>query len=183
MTQRPPLPAHMAPMADAVPRLDTERLVLRSHARDDWEAFRQIMMSDRAKYIGGKRDEVGAWSSFASDMASWMLDGFGYWTAARRSDDKAMAFVGIIQPSHFPETEIGWLATTEGEGQGYVSEAVEAALNWAYGSRALPTLVSYIHRDNTRSIAVAERVGAKHDPDAKPAHDDDIVYRHPRRAA
>lgn len=170
-------------MAQAVPRLETARLVLRSHSRADWGAFRQITMSERAKYIGGERDEVGAWSSFASDMASWMLDGFGYWTAARRSDDQAVAFIGIIQPTHYPETEMGWLTTKEGEGHGYASEAVGAALNWAFGPRALPTLVSYIHRDNARSIALAERVGAVHDPDAKPAHDDDIVYRHPRRAA
>ncbi len=55
-----------------------------------------------------------------------------------------------------------------------------AVLGWAYGDLGLSTLVSYIHPDNTRSVALAERLGAKRDgfwttPSGKKV----IVFRHP----
>ena len=173
----------MPAVADAVPRLETERPVLRAHTRTDWEAFRPILMSDRAQYMGGKLDHEGAWACFASELASWLLDDFGYWTAARRSDDMPVAFVGIIHPSIFPETELGWMTTVESEGQGYAFEAANAALDWAFGPRGLTTLVSYIDPENARSIALAERLGATRDPKTKGPSADDLVYRHPRRSA
>lgn len=173
----------MAPAAAAVPVLETERLVLRAHTRADWEDYRPILMSDRAQYMDGKLDQTGAWACFASELASWLLDDIGYWTAARKSDDKAVAFVGILHPSVYPETELGWMTTEEGEGQGYACEAAEAALDWAFGSRGLTTLVSYIDPRNTRSIALAERLGASRDNEANRPEQDDLVYRHPRRAA
>ena len=44
----------------------------------------------------------------------------------------------------------------------------------------LPSLVSYIDRENAASIRLAERLGARLDPDAaRPEGDDCLVYRHP----
>ncbi len=183
MILRPPLPDGMAPAASAVPVLKTERLVLRAHTRADWEDYRPVLMSDRAQYMDGKLDRTGAWACFASELASWLLDDIGYWTAARKTDNKAVAFVGIMHPSAYPETELGWLTTEEGEGQGYAHEAANAALEWAFGLRGLTTLVSYIDPRNTRSIALAERLGASRDTDADRPEADDLVYRHPRRVA
>lgn len=140
------------------------------------------MMSDRAKYMGGPKDDLGAWSSFASDIASWVLDGIGYWTAALKDTNEAVAFTGIMKPSIFPETELGWMTTPAGEGKGYAFEAANAALDWGFGVRGFETLVSYIDPANARSIALAERLGATLDAEAKAAHENDLVYRHPRRA-
>ena len=41
--------------------------------------------------------------------------------------------------------------------------------------------VSYIDPGNARSIALAERLGARPDPDAPRADPDDLVYRHTAR--
>ena len=183
MIHRPPLPDGMASTASSVPVLETERLVLRAHTRADWEEYRPVLMSDRAQYMDGKLDHQGAWACFASELASWVLDDIGYWTAARKTDNKAVAFVGIMHPSAYPETELGWLTTVEGEGQGYAFEAANAALDWAFGPRGLKTLVSYIDPMNKRSIALAKRLGASHNKAANGPEDEDLVFRHPRRAA
>ncbi|MEO1536651.1 MAG: GNAT family N-acetyltransferase [Pseudomonadota bacterium] len=182
MIQRPPRPDGMVPAAAAVPTLETERLILRAHTRADWEDYRPILMSDRAQYMDGKLDETGAWACFASELASWVLDDIGYWTAARKTDNKAVAFVGIMHPSAYPETELGWMTTEESEGKGFAYEAASAVLDWAFGPRGIPTLVSYIDRDNARSIALAERLGAARDDAAAKSHPADVVFRHPRRA-
>lgn len=67
------------------------------------------------------------------------------------------------------------------EGKGYAFEAAMGAMLWAW-EQGFETLVSYIAPANARSIALAERLGAEHDPDAElPAGEttsDTIVYRH-----
>ncbi len=166
-----------------IPRLETERLILRAHTRADWPAHSSILMSDRAQYMDGKLDDVGAWSCFASEIASWALDGFGYWTAALKETDEAMAFVGIMKPSVFPEVELGWMTTVAGEGKGYAFEAAAAVRDWGFGDRGLNTLVSYIDHENARSIALAERLGAVRDDAAPKPPDRPLVYRHPTPGA
>lgn len=57
---------------------------------------------------------------------------------------------------------------------------VARARDWAFETLALDTLVSYVHRDNARSIALAERLGAAPDAGAPPCpYRDHLVYRHP----
>lgn len=171
----------MTSVAAHIPVLETDRLRLRAHTRADWPAFEALMTSERAQYMGGPMNDLSAWSSFASEIASWVLDDMGYWVAALKDTDKAVAYLGIMKPSIFPETELGWMTTPQGEGKGYAFEAANAVLDWAYLSHNMPTLVSYIDPENARSITLAERLGAFHDMDAKAAHDGDLVYRHPRR--
>ena len=58
-------------------------------------------------------------------------------------------------------------------------EAALAVRDWAYGTRGLGALVSYIDPENARSIRLAERLGAMPDDGApQPAHDPCLVYRH-----
>lgn len=171
----------MTSVAAHIPVLETQRLRLRAHTRADWPDFQDLLMSERAQYIGGPMSDLSAWSSFASEIASWALDGFGYWAVALKDTDQAVGFTGIMKPSAFPEKELGWLTTPMGEGNGYAFEAANAVLDWAFLSRGFPTLVSYINPQNARSIALAERLGAKRDDTVKAANEGDLVYRHPVR--
>lgn len=173
----------MTTVASHIPVLETDRLRLRAHSRSDWPAYKDLQMSERAQYMGGVKDDLGAWAAYASASASWLLDDIGYWTAALKDSDEPVVYLGIMKPSIFPETELGWMTTPQGEGKGYAYEAATAALDWAFLTRGMSTLVSYIDPRNARSIALAERLGASHDPSAKAAHDGDLVYRHPRRTA
>ncbi|BBU58844.1 hypothetical protein KU6B_51090 [Mameliella alba] len=54
-------------------------------------------------------------------------------------------------------------------------------MHWAW-AQGWSTLVSYIHPDNTRSRALAERLGAVHDPNAQlpegETAQETLVYRH-----
>jgi RimJ/RimL family protein N-acetyltransferase len=80
-----------------------------------------------------------------------------------------------------PEKELGWLLYDGYEGRGYVTEAAAAMRDWAFAELGIESLVSYMHPENARSAAVAERLGALRD-DAAPRQDpEDIVYRHRRR--
>ena len=76
--------------------------------------------------------------------------------------------------------EIGYRLARSAWGQGYATEAAGVLRDWAFGSRGLTTLVSYVYPANHASAAVARRLGARLDPQAARQADseDDLVFRH-----
>ncbi|MCK0168053.1 GNAT family N-acetyltransferase [Jannaschia sp. S6380] len=161
------------------PTLTTARLILRPHRLEDFEVYAATFASPRAGYVVDTPSRRNAWYSFAADVAGWLLQGHGQW-AIDLHDGTHVGQTGISRPDHFPEAEIGWLLHDGHEGHGYATEAAEAARDWARDR--VPSLVSYITPGNDRSIAVARRLGATHDPDAPlpdgETADDTVVYRH-----
>ncbi len=91
----------------------------------------------------------------------------------------AIGMVGCWYPDQWPEKEIGWLLWDGFEGQGLAVEAAIAARTQCYGPFGWTTAVSYIHTDNARSIALADRLGCTHDASAVHPNPDALVFRHP----
>ncbi len=164
-----------------IPRLETERLILRAPQAEEFEAYRALVASDRAVHMF-QLDRPAAWKEFAAEMGHWPLFGYGPWHVERREDGALVGAISLLSHDHYPETELGWHLYDGHEGQGYAFEAATAARAWAFGERGLPSLVSYIDPANTRSIALAERLGATLDREARGEDATDLVYRHSRPA-
>lgn len=165
------------------PTLTTERLTLRAHVMADFAPLYDLFASERARYMGGPVPAKEMWYWIASEVGSWSLMGFGSWGIERRSDGAFLGQVGINKPHHFPEVELGWVLLEPFEGKGYAHEAARAARNWYWDQDRATTLVSYITPGNTRSKALAERLGAQADATAAlptgETQDDTTVFRHP----
>ncbi|RYH03988.1 N-acetyltransferase [Salipiger sp. IMCC34102] len=160
--------------------LQTGRLRLRRPTAADWPAWRDFMLSDRSAAISDTRDEGRIWRAFAAEIGHWDIFGYGMWAVTRTGDDTAVALVGPWTPPDWPEAEIGWMVLDPAaEGTGIASEAARAALDHAFGTLGWTTAVSYIAPGNDRSVALAERLGARLDPDATGPKADTLVYRHP----
>ncbi|MEL7093179.1 MAG: GNAT family N-acetyltransferase [Pseudomonadota bacterium] len=166
------------------PTITTPRLRLRGHELADFPPLCALFASDRAAYMGGAIPAKESYRWIAAEVGSWVLRGFGSWGVERISDDAFIGQIGINQPLEFPEPELGWVLLEAFEGQGYAAEGAQAALDWWWDASDSDTLVSYIHPDNARSIALANRLGAQHDPDAPLPDGEDsnetVVYRHRR---
>ncbi|MEM9010501.1 MAG: GNAT family N-acetyltransferase [Pseudomonadota bacterium] len=165
-------------------RLETERLILRGPLAADLPAWLAFFLSARAIYVGGgpRIDEGRAWRAFATIIGHWTINGCGPFVLEDRASGRALGSAGPWYPALWPEKELGWtIWRPEAEGQGLAHEAVVALRARTYRDLGWPTAVSYIDARNTRSIALAERLGAVRDTTAEAPPDDDptLVYRHP----
>jgi len=175
--------AFAAGLRARLPRLETERLVLRAPEIGDFEPYREILTSDRAIYMDGPLDRRGAWLDFTQVVATWTLRGHGLFVIEAKSTGKTLGFTLIGFEHGDQEPELGWFLTEAAEGQGYAFEAARAVRDWALGTLELPSLVSYIDPPTTRSVHLADRLGAWRDEAASAAlsqaqGEEVSVYRH-----
>jgi RimJ/RimL family protein N-acetyltransferase len=162
--------------------LETERLILRAPVMEDFPAFAEIEMSDRAVFMGGPLSREDTWFDFTQCLASWMLNGYGLWTVTTK-DETLQGFVAVCRGYEDLEPELGYFFLASGTGKGFASEAVKAARDWAIETLNVGSLVSYIDGKNAASMRVAEKVGGRRDTVAEQVFSDtdyegDVVYRH-----
>lgn len=174
----------MIPRLIDTPTLRTERLTLRAPQAGDFEAIAPFITSDRARFVGGGADKgIGlAWRILAIFAGHWHLRGTGVFIMADRATGRPIGSAGPWYPGDWPEQELGWSVwAAADEGKGYAHEAMLALRRHAYADLGWSTAVSYIDERNTRSLALARRLGCTRDEAApRPKSDDPIeVWRHP----
>lgn len=174
----------MTPHLADTPVLETSRLVLRAPASRDWEAFADFLGSDRSRFVGGPVPRPQAWRSLGHIIGHWVLRGFGIFVFCGKGSDTAIGMTGPYCPEGWAEPEIAWSVWAPAhEGKGYAAEAATAARDFAFRVLGWKTAVSYMNPENTRSRALAERLGCIRDDTAPlpglPGWDGTLVYRHP----
>ncbi|MEO1536652.1 MAG: GNAT family N-acetyltransferase [Pseudomonadota bacterium] len=165
-------------------QLETERLRLRPLAPKDADAIIAYYQTERSKFTGGHQARFGAWKNTAAMFGHWLLKGFGLWAVTMKGDDTIIGLVGPFFPDGWPEPEIGWVVFESAEGKGIAFEAAQVCIEDARQRLGWAEIVHYIDPENTRSIRLAERLGASLDPNAAVPKPDDpcLVYRQPRKA-
>jgi len=160
--------------------LETERLILRGPDASDFEPLAEFF-ADKARSVGfgGPLSHNDAWRWFASSIGHWAIRQYGFWTVVLKDTQKVCGIVGIWYPEGWPEPELGWVMFKEAEGKGIAQEAAETARNYAYDVLGFTTLTSNIIPGNTRSIKLAERLGAYYERTYENDHmGQQLLYRH-----
>lgn len=167
--------------AAATPVLETPRLILRAPAADDFEAFAAYQASERSRYTGGPLDRNLAWRSFGHVVGHWVLRGYGVFVVERRDSGAAIGTAGPYFPVGWPEPEIAWtLWDADSEGRGYAVEAALAARDWACEALGWSRPISLIVAGNTRSEALAARLGCRREGTFEHAQfGASTIWRHP----
>jgi RimJ/RimL family protein N-acetyltransferase len=164
--------------------LETERLILRKPKACDWDGFKTFAMSDRAIGIGGPHNLGKAWRSFAAEIGHWDMLGYGMFAVTQKGDDTAIGLVGPWAPADWPENELAWMVWGNVEGKSVAYEAATATRDFVFHTLGWETAVSYVDEGLDRSAALAVRLGAHLDPNAKsPVGKPSLVYRHPKPEA
>lgn len=163
------------------PTLTTDRMILRGPEASDAEPIIAFYADpERAHGFGGTLARDEAWRWFASTVGHWHLRGYGFWTMTLKDTGAACGICGIWNPEGWPEPEMGWIAFEGFEGKGLAHEAALVVRAHAYGPMGFTTMTSNIVPGNTRSIALAEKLGAVHER----TYDNinmgkELLYRHP----
>ena len=148
-----------------IPTLETERLRMRAPRLDDLDAYAAFRGSDRAVHLGGPYSRAQAFDQLGELLGHWQLRGFGRWMIADKETDAPLGVGGLMDPDDWPEPEIAWTVFGHAEGKGIAYEAALATRAYAYDTLGWTRVVSCISPDNTRSLALARRMGAVHESD------------------
>ena len=158
--------------------LTTERLTLRKPIEADYPGYAALMASERAAYIGGQVTGARGWLVFAGEIGHWDMRGYGMFSVVLRDTNETVGLIGPFFPPQWPEREVGWLLWPEAEGKGIAQEAASAVFSHVINDLGWDTVVSYIDPANSRSISLAERLGATRDDACERPDKDCLVYRH-----
>lgn len=162
-----------------IPTLRTRRLVMRAPEPQDLPLWTAFLASARTAYIGGPKDAADAFSDLCALIGHWQQRGYGRWMLTEAATGAALGSVGLYYPVGWPEPEIAWTLFETAEGKGYALEAALATRAYAYDTLGFETLVSCVLPGNTRSVALAERMGARFEGHFEHAEYGPLeVYRH-----
>lgn len=149
-----------APSLTGVPVLETERLILRAPEAGDFEVMATFRASERARHVGGPNPRHVAFAQFCGLIGHWQMRGYGRFVMVERATLAPIGIVGPFFPEDWPEPEIAWtLWAAEAEGKGFAIEAATATRAFAYGVLGWTTAISLVDPANTRSVALARRMG------------------------
>ena len=165
----------------AIPVLETERLILRGPEAGDFEPLAAFLADPvRSAGFGGPSSRDQSWRWFATSLGHWLLRGYGFWTVVERASGQVCGICGLWYPEGWPEPELGWVLFADAEGRGIAAEAARRVRAHAYDTLGFTTLTSNIVPGNARSIALAERLGARFERRFVNVHmGEELLYRHP----
>lgn len=161
------------------PVLLTQRLILRGPERGDLPAFTRFMTSAPSMQAQGETVSAEqAWFAFLTGIGHWHWHGFGFFMVVARQTGQPLGRVGLIRHSNWPDVELAWHLFEGAEGKGFATEAAMAVRTWAKDALGFDRLHSYIDHRNSRSQAVARRLGAVTDGTRAPHEPEAEVWVH-----
>lgn len=143
------------------PTLETQRLLLRPPAAEDFDAFAAFMADpEAALHLGGAVSRSGAWRQFAVLIGAWPLRGFSMFSIIEKSTGRWVGRGGPWMPEGWPGTEIAWGITPSAQRQGYAKEAAIATIDWAFDTLGWSQIIHCVSPANHASAATALSVGS-----------------------
>lgn len=144
------------------PTLETNRLILRPPAAQDFDGFCALMADeDAARHIGGQQTPPMVWRGLCTLTGSWVINGYSMWSVIEKSSGQWVGRLGPWQPEGWPGPEVGWGLLKSAWGKGFASEGASAAMDFAVNELGWTHIIHTIAPENAASIKLAERLGSK----------------------
>ncbi|HET7228479.1 MAG TPA: GNAT family N-acetyltransferase [Longimicrobium sp.] len=148
-------------MLPASPRLETERLVLRLPALEDFDRWAEMMADENAaRFIGGVARKPATWRSMMLMAGAWALTGVAMFSVIEKASGLWIGRIGPWQPYGWPGPEIGYGLHPDAWGKGYAVEAAAATMDYAFDVLGWADVIHCINPQNTASRRVAQRLGS-----------------------
>ena len=148
-----------------IPTLETPRLILRGHRREDFSAYHALVSDPSVmRYFSGPQSREDAWARFLRGFGYWAVLGYGPWAVEEKETGAYAGVVSLfdaerdLDPPLAGMAEAGWSLTPRVHGRGYATEATAAALAW-FDTRFAMKVAAIIAVENKPSVRVAEKTG------------------------
>jgi len=144
--------------------LRTERLILRNWKESDFGAFGDMCSDPEVMRFFPSTLSVAESLEVALKIKS-LIDsrGWGFWAVEIPDKHDFIGFVGLHTPKNnlpcSPCVEVGWRLAKAYWGNGYATEAAQAALDFGFDALGLQNIVSFTAALNVPSIAVMKKLG------------------------
>jgi RimJ/RimL family protein N-acetyltransferase len=151
----------------SVPRISTERLLLREYRIGDFAAYADHLADPIAsEHLDGAVDRRAAWRAFAAQMGCWMLQGAGWWAVELKEAGQVVGVVGAFFRESAPEDlELGWSIYRSFWRRGFATEAAAVALASAIETHRTGRVIAHISAANLASVGVSRRLGMRYEQD------------------
>jgi RimJ/RimL family protein N-acetyltransferase len=151
-----------------IPILETARLRLRGHRREDFEPMVATWTAPEVtRFLGGgkpfSREDI--WGRMLRQVGHWALQGYGLWVVEEKDSREFVGGIGFFDskrdmaPSLDGMPEMGWVLAPQMHGKGYATEAIRAAIAWGDVHFGKTKMCCIIAPENYASIRVAEKSG------------------------
>jgi RimJ/RimL family protein N-acetyltransferase len=151
----------------SIPRLRTQRLLLREYRMADFDAFAAHLADPVSTAFTGTHDRRNAWRIFGCNIGGWFLQGTGWWAVELLEGGGMVGYVGAFFRETWPEIEIGWGTFRTHWGNGIATEAVAEVLRWVFEVRKDKRAIALIDAKNVRSRRVAEKLGMTYEAETE----------------
>ena len=143
-------------------RLETDRLILRQPALDDFEPLCELMGDEvTTRFIGGVQSPPIVWRSLCGIVGHWALRGYGFFSVIEKESGAWLGRIGPWFPHGWPQPEVGWSLNRASWGRGYATEAAAATMDYVFDELGWRDVIHLIHADNAASQAVAAKLGSR----------------------
>lgn len=143
------------------PMLETERLILRPTAMEDFERWRDFLSDEpTARHIGGVQPAPMVWRTMMSMAGAWSLTGVAMFSVIEKSTGQWLGRIGPWRPYGWPGDEVGWSLHRDAHGKGYALEAAVASMDYAVDVLGWTDIIHTIAPDNQASARLAARLGS-----------------------
>ena len=146
----------------SVPRLETERLLLRALTWEDAQPLRAILGDAEVMYAWGHAftdEDIHAWLEECFER--YGREGFAYLAAVEKETGALAGVIGPLVERIEGEEHIGvgYILAKAAWGKGFAAEGARACMEYAFTALHAPRVVAVIRPENVASRRVARSLG------------------------
>ncbi|MBB4573748.1 GNAT family N-acetyltransferase [Rhizobium sp. MC63] len=150
-----------------IPTLETQRLILRPHHLDDFEAHATLWANEDVVRLisGAPSTREQSWARMLRIAGMWHHMGFGFLAIEEKASRRFVGEAGFLEarremePSIEGTMEVGWALMPASQGRGYATEALTALIGWAEARFPGKAMSCIISPENAASLRVAAKLG------------------------
>ena len=172
-------------MTTALPKLETERLMIRPYVMSDLEAVHRVLSNawdvppeEQARLLPQRERWLRWVVANYEGLASLHQPPYGDRAMVRKEDGRLVGSIGLV-PSmgpfgqlpgfpvnggsrySYPEVGLFWAVDPAQQGQGYATEAGQALIDFGLHRLNLGRIVATTEYSNERSMAVMKKLGMR----------------------